>query len=59
MISRKVYANGRQYSNLSDLKISIEKCWKEIEISEVQKLFKSPPNRIFNTINNHGGPIGY
>ena len=59
ILSRKVYADGTQYSNLNELQISIEKCWKEIEISEVQKLFKSLPNRIFKTIYNHGGPSGY
>lgn len=58
-LARKVYANGRQYNNLIDLKSAIEYEFYNIDICYIQKLFDSIPNRIFDLILAKGSHINY
>ncbi|XP_037944167.1 protein slit-like [Teleopsis dalmanni] len=59
IISRKVYAKGRQYSTVSELKASIQEAWDKIDDVIIKKLIDSMPNRIFSVINQNGGITKY
>lgn len=55
ILARKVYQNGRQFSNVSALKVEIHNCWREISVELLKKLVDSMPDRIFSVIENRGG----
>lgn len=43
ILARKVYHNGRQYDNKTQLKEAIVKAWYEIPQIQIQNLFDSLP----------------
>jgi hypothetical protein len=47
---RLVYANGRQFVSLEDLRKAIVDCWYQIDQTELQNLVLSMKTRIFNLI---------
>ena len=53
LLARKVYANGRQFYNVNDLKKQIQELWDEIDQGYLDKLLESMPNRILETIYQH------
>lgn len=62
LLARQVYANGKQYNTINELKIEIQKCWAEIAINNsemCQKLIDSMKNRIFEVIKANGGTTKY
>lgn len=58
-LSRKVYAEGRQYQTVEELKSAIVKHWGEITKEEVHNLYQSLESRIFELITKHGGCTHY
>lgn len=58
-LARKVYENGRQFSNLSSLKVEIKNCWRSIPQSMLQNLILSMESRIFSVISQNGGETKY
>ena len=56
---RLVYANGRQYSTISELKMSLIENWENITVKYTQTLFNSMNNRIFQLILKQGNKIDY
>lgn len=58
-LSRKVYAEGKQYDNIDRLKGAIIQCWKSISQTQVQNLYDSIPDRIFEVITKNGGCTHY
>ena len=58
ILSREVYANGRQYSSLTELKSVIEEKWYNLDPEIIQNLITSMPNRVFKVINSNGTIIG-
>lgn len=59
ILSRKVYANGKQYDTVASLKSSIKKAWEEIGPNVLSTLIDSMPARIFSVIQNNGGSTKY
>jgi transposase len=59
MIVRSVYKDGRQYKTVNELSRTVFKAWDEIPQYLLHKLAMSMPNRIFEVISKHGGPISY
>lgn len=59
ILVRRIYAEGRQYSTVNELKIAISDAWEEIEESIIKNLISSMPNRIFQTINRNGRVTDY
>lgn len=59
ILSRKVYANGRQFKDIESLKAAILESWASIEVEMCQKLIKSMKNRIYDVLFNHGGHTKY
>jgi transposase len=59
ILAGMVYANGRQFDNISSLKAVIQECWAKIDMATLQKLSDSMPNRIFQVIRNGGGHTKY
>lgn len=59
ILARKVYANGEQYSNESELKNGIREAWTQIKSETLQKLVETMPRRIFEVIKNKGGQTKY
>lgn len=53
-LSRVVYANGKQFDTISDLKTAILKATSELDSEYVQNLYQSLPNRMYETINRNG-----
>jgi hypothetical protein len=54
-----VYANGRQFASVEELKARIKTCWEEIEVAMLEKLVDSMPKRIFEVIKSDGGHTVY
>ncbi|CAK9801712.1 Transposable element Tc3 transposase [Anthophora plagiata] len=59
ILARKVYTNGKQYSNTMELKNGIKEAWSQIESETLHKLIYSMPKRIFEIIKNKGGSTKY
>ena len=58
-LSRSVYANGRQYSNIDQLKHAIIDSWNKIPNEYIQKLILSMPDRLFEVAKASGSSIKY
>lgn len=56
---RRIYANGRQYNTIQELKAAITEAYESIEINILIKLINSMGNRVFDLIRNNRGPINY
>lgn len=56
---RKVYAHGRQFKSVSELKLAITETWSQIPIELMQSLVFSLKTRMINVIAAKGGPINY
>lgn len=59
IMARKIYSNGRQYSNVEELKAQIIQAWNELNDEVLHNLINSMPNRIFEVIENRGGCTKY
>jgi hypothetical protein len=59
ILASKVYANGRQFASVEELKARIKTCWEEIEVTMIKELVESMPKRIFEVIKSHGGQTKY
>ena len=59
IISRKVYADGRQYTSISDLKKVIQSEWDAIPISTLENLVDSMPNRCIEVLCRNGAKTSY
>lgn len=58
ILVRSVYASGRQFSNVLELKKEIERSWFDIKPECLHNLINSMPARIFAVINKNGSIIG-
>lgn len=58
-LTRKVYANGRQFDNVNELKDAIRKEWEEMPLHYTQKLVLSMKNRLIEVIRTNGGQTKY
>jgi DDE superfamily endonuclease len=58
IMTRSVYAKGRQYSHVNDLRVAIQMAWNSITLQTLRNLIDSMKNRIFQVIYNRGGFIG-
>lgn len=59
MLTRAVFANGRQFKTKEELKTEIFKQWALIKPKELMKLVKSMTDRIVEVIAKHGGNTRY
>jgi hypothetical protein len=59
LVARKVYANGRQFHTIAELKTAIIQSWTEISNSERRPLVESMPNRIYEVIRLNGAKTKY
>lgn len=55
ILVREVYRNGRQFSNVQELKDAILASWERVEKVSLKKLLDSMPNRTFEVIANQDG----
>ncbi len=56
---RLVYAGGRQYDTVAELRLAIEATWDQIQLSELQKLVDSMPKRMVQLLKRNGNTIDY
>lgn len=59
ILARKVYANGKQFSSVEELKEAIRKSWNEIDPSELENLVNSMHDRMLEAYGNKGATIHY
>lgn len=59
ILVRKIYAEGKQYATIDELKAAISKAWENIEKSVLENLTVSMTNRIFQVINRNGKVTDY
>jgi hypothetical protein len=59
VLASNVYANGRQFASVEELKARIKTCWEEIEVAMIEKLVDSMPKIIFEVIKIHVGHTKY
>ncbi|CAI5442152.1 unnamed protein product [Caenorhabditis angaria] len=56
---RRVYAQGKKYDTVDQLKDAIETEWNKIDKNYLKRLVDSMPNRLYDVISKHGGPTKY
>lgn len=59
ILSARVYANGRQFDTLLQLKTAIQEEWANIDIAVLQSLVDSMPQRLADVITARGGRTKY
>lgn len=59
ILVRRIYAEGKQYATVDELKAAISEAWENIEKSVLQNLVNSMPNRVFQVINRNGKVTDY
>ena len=59
ILVRAVYADGRQFSTVAELKDAIRAAWAAIKPEVLKKLIESMKNRMFDLICAKGGIINY
>lgn len=57
ILARDVYANGRQFATVQDLKLQIERSWFSLKPEFLQTLVLSMPDRVFEVIRKNGSKI--
>ena len=58
-LSRCVYANGKQYKYVKELRDSIIKNWSLLKQKRIKKLYKSIPKRLLDVVQQKGGLTKY
>ena len=58
VLCRTVYADGKQYADVSELQTAIITAWENMEVSLLQKLVNGMCERVSDVILNHGSFIG-
>ena len=59
ILCRSVYVDGKQYTNITELKAAIIFSWENIEVSTLQKLVGSMCDRAFKVVLKQGSFTGY
>ena len=59
ILVRAVYADGRQFSTVAELRDAIKLAWDDIDLETLQKLSNSMKNRMFKLTANQGATINY
>ena len=59
ILVRDIYGQDRTFSNVGDLKDAILRAWDSLDVNILKRLVDSMPNRIYEMISKHGGPIDY
>lgn len=59
MMVREVYAEHKQYNNVSELKEAILKAWNNIDVPYLQTLIRSMPNPCCEVLAAQGNSINY
>jgi hypothetical protein len=59
ILVRRVYADGRQFVTVGDLKAAIREEWTKIETEVLRRLINSMQDRVFNVILKNGGQTKY
>ena len=59
LLVSEVYAGGKQYETVEDLKTSLLKAWNEIAMDSLSSLFESMPNRVTELLIENGGRTNY
>jgi len=54
LLYRRVYEEGRQFSDTGALVEAIKKAWSTISLNEIKKYYDSLPNRMFEVIKKKG-----
>ena len=56
ILARRVFANGRQFNSVTELRTEIVNCWNSIADSELKKLVESMPKRLIEVLKKTGSP---
>lgn len=59
ILARSVYADGKQYHSIPELKVSIRECWRRIELPTIQALINSMPARLRDVLLGQGRMTKY
>ena len=59
IVSQIVYKDGKQYSSVQELEVSIETVWQSIPIETCQKLINSMNKRLVQVIEVSGSHVNY
>ena len=58
-LCRLVYADGRQFHAIADLKQALKDAWLKVPQEALANAINSMPARLADIITNHGGPTNY
>ena len=59
ILFRTVYAGGKQYNNVRELRTSMISAWKNVNVCVLQKLVNSMCDRVFKVVVKQGSFTGY
>ena len=57
ILTKDVYANGRQFATVQELKLKIERSWFSLNTEFLQTLILNMPDRVFQVIRKNGSKI--
>lgn len=56
---RSIYDKNKQFDTIRELKAAVIRAWEQVELSTLENLISSMPNRLFELIQNNGGYTHY
>ena len=59
ILCRTVYADGKQYNNVGELRTSIISVWENVNVSVMQKLVNNICDRVLKLVVKQGSFTGY
>ncbi|KAJ0399837.1 hypothetical protein P43SY_008143 [Pythium insidiosum] len=58
-LARRVYADGRQYDSIAELKDAILRAWETITLEDIRPLVQSMPRRCLDAVKARGNKTSY
>ena len=59
ILCRTVYADGKPYNNVAELRTSIISAWENVNVTALQTLVNSMCDRVFKVVVKQGNLTGY
>jgi transposase len=59
IMARRVYAEGKQYTSIHELKTAVERCWNSLTAQELSRLTDSMSDRVFHCISRQGMHVNF
>jgi hypothetical protein len=59
LMARRVYHEGKQFKTLPELRMAVQRCWRNLSEQDIQCFTQSMPTRVFQCIYQRGGHVNF